>query len=155
MTAKPIYIADRWPAALRLNQAAEYCGLSVETFKAVCPIKPLMLDVGYDLYLSARIDEWRDRLPGLLLMTPAKGHGLVYVAGFGPYVKIGFTKGIIDERIAALQTGCPEKIEVYAVLDGSPSYEARLHRRFASCGTQGEWFRREGDLAHWIDGGCR
>jgi hypothetical protein len=26
--------ASFWPAALRLDQAAEYCGLSVDTFKA-------------------------------------------------------------------------------------------------------------------------
>jgi hypothetical protein len=30
-----------WPAALRLDQAAEYSGLCVETFKAVCPVKPI------------------------------------------------------------------------------------------------------------------
>jgi hypothetical protein len=30
-----------WPAALRLNQAAEYSGLSVDTFKLVCPVRPI------------------------------------------------------------------------------------------------------------------
>ena len=30
-----------WPAALRLDQAAAYVGLSVDTFKEVCPIKPI------------------------------------------------------------------------------------------------------------------
>ncbi|MCK1340998.1 hypothetical protein IVB38_34525 [Bradyrhizobium sp. 38] len=30
-----------WPAALRLGQAASYCGLSVHMLKAVCPIKPI------------------------------------------------------------------------------------------------------------------
>jgi hypothetical protein len=30
-----------WPAALRLDQASAYCGLSVETFKDVCPVKPV------------------------------------------------------------------------------------------------------------------
>ena len=30
-----------WPAALRLDQAADYCGLSVDVFKAVCPVKPI------------------------------------------------------------------------------------------------------------------
>jgi hypothetical protein len=29
------------PATLRLDQAAAYCGLSVETFKSVCPVKPI------------------------------------------------------------------------------------------------------------------
>ncbi|MCK1573555.1 hypothetical protein [Bradyrhizobium sp. 174] len=30
-----------WPAALRLDQAASYFGLSVHMLKAVCPIKPI------------------------------------------------------------------------------------------------------------------
>ncbi len=30
-----------WPAALRLDQAAAYVGLSVDTFKEVCPVKPI------------------------------------------------------------------------------------------------------------------
>lgn len=30
-----------WPAALRLGQAASYCGLPVHMLKAVCPIKPI------------------------------------------------------------------------------------------------------------------
>jgi hypothetical protein len=33
-------LMELWPAALRLDQAAEYSGLSLETFKAVCPVKP-------------------------------------------------------------------------------------------------------------------
>lgn len=31
----------RWQAALRLDEAAEYSGLRPETFKAVCPVKPI------------------------------------------------------------------------------------------------------------------
>lgn len=30
-----------WPAALRLDQAAAYCGLSTDTFKELCPVKPI------------------------------------------------------------------------------------------------------------------
>jgi len=30
-----------WPAALRLDQAAAYVGLSVDTFKEVSPVKPI------------------------------------------------------------------------------------------------------------------
>ena len=30
-----------WPAALRLDQAAAYCGLSVDTFKEVCTVAPI------------------------------------------------------------------------------------------------------------------
>ena len=34
-------MSERWPAALRLDQAAEYCGLSVDTFKEVCTVAPI------------------------------------------------------------------------------------------------------------------
>jgi hypothetical protein len=49
-----------WPAALRLDQAAEYCGLSVDTFKEVCPVKPIAFSQSSrgNRYLRTRLDEW-------------------------------------------------------------------------------------------------
>jgi hypothetical protein len=49
-----------WPAALRLDQAAEYSGLSVETFKAVCPVKPVQFTTSSrgNRYLRVRLDQW-------------------------------------------------------------------------------------------------
>jgi hypothetical protein len=48
------------PAALRLDQAAEYCGLSVETFKLVCPVRPIAFtgSTRGNRYLRAKLDEW-------------------------------------------------------------------------------------------------
>jgi hypothetical protein len=49
-----------WPASLRLDQAAAYCGLSDDTFKAVCPVKPIELtdsSKGHR-WLKVRLDEW-------------------------------------------------------------------------------------------------
>ena len=48
------------PAALRLDQAAEYCGLSVDTFKHVCPVKPIAFTESSrgNRYLRVRLDEW-------------------------------------------------------------------------------------------------
>ncbi|OKO76365.1 hypothetical protein [Bradyrhizobium sp. NAS96.2] len=53
-----------WPAALRLDQAAAYCGLSVPTFSAVCPVKPIEFTASSRgrRYLRARLDEWLDNL---------------------------------------------------------------------------------------------
>lgn len=50
----------RWPAALRLDQAAEYCGLSIDTFKEVCPIKPIQFTQSTrgNRYRRAALDEW-------------------------------------------------------------------------------------------------
>lgn len=81
--------------------------------------------------------------------------GTVYVAGYDGFVKIGFTAGAVNARVEALQTGCPVKIEVLWQTPGSFHLERALHERFAPLRAQGEWFRREGDLAEWINGGCR
>jgi hypothetical protein len=114
-------------------------------------------------WLTVRLEEWLASLPED--WTPESDHrdftlvgkqpGWVYVVGFSHYVKIGFTSKSVEERIASLQTGCPETITVFAAFRGSKQYEAHLHKRFASFGTQGEWFRCDGDLASWIVGGCK
>ena len=53
-----------WPAAMPLHQAAAYCGLSVDTFKEVCPVKPIQFTQSTrgDRYLRARLDTWLDSL---------------------------------------------------------------------------------------------
>jgi len=52
--------APYWPAALRLDQAAAYSGLCVETFKAVCPVQPIAFtgSTRGHRYLRVRLDEW-------------------------------------------------------------------------------------------------
>jgi hypothetical protein len=49
-----------WPAALRLDQAAADVGLSVDTFKEVCPVKPVefTLSTRGRRYLRASLDNW-------------------------------------------------------------------------------------------------
>jgi len=32
------HLAHKWPAALRISEAATYCGWSVESFKKICPV---------------------------------------------------------------------------------------------------------------------
>ncbi|WP_409566694.1 GIY-YIG nuclease family protein [Methylobacterium sp. E-005] len=79
----------------------------------------------------------------------------IYVVGFAQYVKIGITQRDVQHRIAGIQTGCPEKLEIYATFPGGLLLEKELHRRFAEHRRQGEWFVREGELAEWIAGGCK
>lgn len=47
-----------------LNQAAAYCGLSTETFKEVCPIKPVSFTPSTrgQRFLRQRLDEWLSSL---------------------------------------------------------------------------------------------
>jgi hypothetical protein len=49
-----------WPAALRLDQAATYVGLSVDTFKEICPVKPIPFTTSTrgNRYLRASLDNW-------------------------------------------------------------------------------------------------
>jgi hypothetical protein len=49
-----------WPASLRLDQAAAYCGLSVDTFKEKCPVKPIEFTESSrgHRYLKVRLDDW-------------------------------------------------------------------------------------------------
>ena len=78
---------------------------------------------------------------------------MVYVVGFGSHVKIGFTTEI-NNRLYDLRKGVPEPLIVVSVRGGTRKDEAALHRRFAKYRSNGEWFRREGELAAWIDDGC-
>lgn len=53
-----------WPAALRLDLSAAYCGLSVDSFKAICPVKPIQLTPSSHgrRWLRTRLDEWLSSL---------------------------------------------------------------------------------------------
>lgn len=80
---------------------------------------------------------------------------LVYVVGFGVYVKIGYTTQF-KNRLDGLQTGIPEKLTVYGTIKGGGlGTEAALHKRFAAYRLSGEWFRKAGALAAWIEAGCK
>jgi hypothetical protein len=78
----------------------------------------------------------------------------VYIVGFGNYVKIGHSTKFYC-RFVALQNGVPEDLTIYATFaNEGVALETDLHRQFADYRTHGEWFRKEGSLAAWIDGGC-
>jgi hypothetical protein len=53
-----------WPAAMDLKTAAAYCGCCADTFKKVCPVKPLRFTESTrgERYLRQRLDEWLDKL---------------------------------------------------------------------------------------------
>lgn len=53
-------LAPFWPAAMRLDQAAAYCGLSPEIFKKVCTVKPVPFTQSTrgHRYLRASLDSW-------------------------------------------------------------------------------------------------
>jgi len=67
----------------------------------------------------------------------------------GP-IKIGYSGGSIERRLAALQTGHPEPLRLLASMGGDRSTEAELHRRFHTHRRSGEWFDPHPDLIQFI-----
>ena len=61
-----------WPAAMRLGMAADYCGMSVDTFKKVCPVKPIQFtdSTRGDRFSRVAIDEWLASLDPNVIRSP-------------------------------------------------------------------------------------
>lgn len=76
MTAK-LAAADMpsWPAAMSRQMAAAYCDLSVDTFDASCPVRPIAITPSRAgrRYLKIRLDEW---LLSLDTSDPAPRQGM-------------------------------------------------------------------------------
>ena len=75
--SKGLTLADLpdWPAALNRQQAAAYCGVSVDTFAATCPVQPIAITPARSgqRYLKRRLDEW---LNSLDCPSPPKRSGM-------------------------------------------------------------------------------
>lgn len=67
------------------------------------------------------------------------------------HIKIGVSTRPLD-RLQALQTACPFKLEVIGLLQSGDAYttEAALHRQFASLRTYGEWFLPDENMMKYI-----
>jgi hypothetical protein len=124
-------------------EAAAYVGVSPERFdQLVAQDRMPLPKAGMDLWDRLWIDTARRLL------------GEVYVAGFHDFVKIGITKNVA-RRMRQLDQGLPAALILYAHFPGGAPEEAELFARFHPYRLRGEWFRKEGSLATWIDEGCR
>lgn len=70
------------------------------------------------------------------------------------FVKIGITTDL-NSRIAAVQVGCPLRLEFYsAYLMQSNTLallvEKSLHRKFSASHTSGEWFKLTSLIINWV-----
>lgn len=77
---------------------------------------------------------------------------VVYLIGErgGGFVKIGWSAGRAEKRLAAMQVGNPHTLAVLAmapVRDG-PRTEKLLHEQFSKYRRRGEWFEVAGPLKH-------
>ena len=68
----------------------------------------------------------------------------------GP-VKIGYTDGDVQARLAQLQTGCPYRLRLLWVYDGQDYTEQEIHYRFEGERVRGEWFHFSESLYNFIN----
>ncbi len=59
-------------------------------------------------------------------------------------VKVGWSQGWPEQRLASLQTACPFPLNAMVGIQGTQRVERWLHRRYASHRILGEWFHRAG-----------
>ncbi len=66
----------------------------------------------------------------------------VYFIRCGKYIKIGHTRSSLSSRIASLQTGNPEELEVMFAWKTPNAVEAEgiFHKHFAHRHKRGEWY---------------
>lgn len=78
-----------WPAAMDLKTAAAYCGCCPETFKKVCPVKPLRYtdSARGERYLRQRLDDW------LLSIDPNNQNATPTRRRFGDRINGGYGEG--------------------------------------------------------------
>lgn len=75
----------------------------------------------------------------------------IYFVGWerGP-IKIGIAS-TPHRRIKDIQTGCPHKLRIWAMVPGTQNDEAKLHKQFANDKLKGEWFKRSTGLLAEIE----
>lgn len=72
-----------------------------------------------------------------------KHNGIVYLISDGTYIKIGYTKTSIKNRIEAMQTGNANKLEVIAFskVPKCEKIEKYIHYRYKDYRHRREWFK--------------
>ena len=65
-------------------------------------------------------------------------------------VKIGYTAVDPKKRMVALQTGNPNNLHLFAVIEGSERMEQWLHVMFRDYRLFGEWFQFSGPIKYYI-----
>lgn len=68
-------------------------------------------------------------------------------------IKIGYTKGSIEKRIAQLNTGSPNKIYKLGWMEGTKEKEKELHIMFSAyrIRSNGEWFLGTKEIIDYIN----
>jgi len=91
------------------------------------------------LQLQHEMLDWRWRPKGRKALRMRRNSGFVYFLRSGDLIKIGFATNI-RKRITDLQIANPGELVLLASMRGSPWIEKKLHHRFRSLRSRGEWF---------------
>lgn len=74
---------------------------------------------------------------------------IYFVRSVNRHIKIGYSNDP-EYRVKSLQTGCPTKLHIQAIMDGNSQTELGLHELFAHLRVRGEWFRYTEELKWFI-----
>lgn len=75
---------------------------------------------------------------------------MIYFISHTEYIKIGYTSDIA-RRLTELQTSCPIKMSVLALIEGEMSDEIALHDKFSHLSSHGEWFHYSAEIDDFIN----
>lgn len=82
-----------------------------------------------DILISKRI-EIKEKYPGFIYFIQSE---------LGGAIKIGYS-GNIKSRLASLQTGYPDKLNILGSMPGTAQEEKRIHNKLKESSLRGEWF---------------
>lgn len=103
------------------------------------PDSPAFQDA-YDACFDSSVQLPRLRHRRRVRLSELKGISVVYFIGLpNGDTKIGTTINL-PNRFKKLQTGCPFRMSLLAVIEGGATLESEFHTRFASLRRRGEWF---------------
>lgn len=67
------------------------------------------------------------------------------------YIKIGYSKNNLNQRVNNLQIGNPRKITLIWKLEGDKKMESKLHNLLSDFHERGEWFRFTEEVSDILD----
>lgn len=81
-----------------------------------------------------------------------KSKGFVYFVqeGKSGSIKIGFAKNV-KTRIKSLQTGNSRDLRLLCAIEGDPSLEKSLHKKFSQFLERGEWFKPAVEIFEFVE----
>jgi len=138
-------VADALRSGMVLPVALELCGVSSTTWK-------YWVRTRGDAAEAHNLKPPTQCRPHPVTLHAGRTGRVYFVSGPGKSdaIKIGWTQGEVDERVAALQCGSPVPLLVLASVRAFFAFERWCHRELAADRSYGEWFRRSAQLVAFV-----